>query len=99
MLALQPVAQAFGPGAGPGDDAKLVHKLMVMDCGQMDPDHCVDFDDCTAGSHSGCDSKSKTSLLAPTSINNASGNIYIARPVDRYFSHLTELILRPPRNA
>ena len=92
MLALQPVA-------GTGDAGNVSHDLMVMDCGQLDPNHCVNFDNCASGSHSSCDSKTKTSLTTPVSINNSSSNIYDARTGDRYSSHHAELLLRPPKNA
>jgi len=97
VLALLPVAQAIGPLAGTGDADTSSHDLVLMDCGQIDPDHCVDFGNCASGSHISCDSKSKTSLHIPVSVKNSSGNIYTARAVDRYSSHLTELLLRPPK--
>ena len=99
MLALLPVAQAMGPGVGTEGTEKVSHDLMVMDCGQFDPDHCVDFDNCASGSHTSCESKTKTSLPILVSIDHRNRSSYIFRSNERFTSHYTELFLRPPRNA
>lgn len=99
MLALLPVAQAIGPVIAAGDAGQVSHDLMLMDCGQMDPNHCVDHDNCAWGNHSSCDSKTKTSSPSLELIINPGVNFYNAREDDRYSSHQTALILRPPRNA
>ena len=98
-LALLPVAQAMGPDASTADAGKVSQDLVIMDCGHVNPDHCVNVDDCAAGNHSNCDSKTKTSLPTLESIINPAVSFYSARQGDRYSSHQTALILRPPRNA
>jgi len=99
VLALLPVAQAIEPVIAAGDAGQAPHDLILMDCGQMDPDHCVDHDNCASGNHSSCDSKTKTSLPALELIINPGVNCFNVGEDDRYSSHQTALILRPPRNT
>ena len=99
MLALLPVAQAIGAVVDTADGGKAGHEMAVMDCGQVDPNHCIDYDNCASGSHNSCDSKTKTSLSVPVTINSSSRSIYAALSSERYSSHHAERLLRPPRNA
>jgi hypothetical protein len=99
MLALMPVAQAIEPVIAAGDAGQMSHDHMLMDCGQVDPDHCIDFDDCASGNHNGCDSKTKTGLISLEFIIYPDLTFYDSREDDRYSSHQSALILRPPRNA
>jgi hypothetical protein len=99
VLALQPVAQAISPVAGTADVGKASHDMTMMDCGQVDSNHCVDHDNCAYGGHSNCDSKTKASLFVPASINSSSRNIYTARSTERYSSHHSKRLLRPPRDT
>jgi hypothetical protein len=99
MLALQPAAQAIGPVGGTANAGEVSHDLVMMDCGQVDPDHCIDYDNCASGSHSSCDSKTRTSLFVLVSISSSSRSIYSACSAERYSSHHVERLLRPPRNA
>jgi len=99
ILALLPVAQAISPAVSSGETGTLMHDLVVMDCGQVDPNHCVDFDTCTSGGHSNCDTKTKSTLLLPTLPEYPDRQAYNAHPLGLYLSHHAELFLRPPRNA
>ena len=99
VLALQPVAQAISSTVTPIEAGQSSHELMVMDCGQVDPDHCVDFGSCASGVHTSCDSKTKTTLSLPTLTEPPNSRIYSSHPPDQYFSHPAELLLRPPRKA
>jgi hypothetical protein len=99
MLALQPVAQAIGPVVSRADSGEASQDMSMMDCGQLEHNHCVDHDNCASGSHSSCDSKSRMSSSVPLSIRSSSKNIYSACSTERYSSHHTERLLRPPRNT
>jgi hypothetical protein len=99
MLALQPVAQAIGPVVSTTDAGKVSHHMITMDCGQVDPNHCIDHDSCASGSHSSCDSKTRTSLFVLVSIDSSGRITYAAGSAERYTSHHAERLLRPPRNA
>ena len=95
-LALLPAAQAVSPAAAPADAA---HDLMVMDCGEVDPNHCIDYDSCVSGSHASCDVKSKSTQLLPESVERPRGQVYAAHPTERYSSNYADILLRPPRIA
>ena len=99
VLALLPVAQAISPAGSSGEAGTLMQDPVVMDCGQVDPNHCVDFDTCTSGGHSNCDSKTKTTLLLPATTEYPDRHVYNAHPPGLYSSHHSKLFLRPPRNA
>ena len=96
-LALQPVAQAIGPAVDTGDAGKLMHEL--MDCGHVDPRHCVDFDSCVSGSHTNGDAKSRPSLVTLIPFNPSNGITYTNHLDERYSSYPAEILLRPPRSA
>ncbi len=98
-LALLPVAQAIGPLAAPADSAGHAHESMVMDCGQVDPGHCVDFESCVSGSHASCDANFKSTHFVPGSTDRLHGQVYAPQPPDHYLSRPAERLLRPPRNA
>jgi hypothetical protein len=99
VLALQPVAQAISPTAVPIETDQSSHVRMIMDCGQVDPNHCVDYEICVSGGHTSCDSKTKSTLLLPALPEHPESHIYLSHPPGQYISHLAELLLRPPRNA
>ena len=99
ILALQPVAQAISPTIAPVETGQTSHELTIMDCGQMDPNHCVDFETCASGGHTSCDSKTKSTLLLPALTEHAVSRIYNSYPPGQYLSHHAELLIRPPRNA
>ena len=99
VLALLPVAQAIGLTASTGETGTSMQDLIVMDCGQVDPNHCADFDTCASGSHSSCDTKTKSTLLLPVPSEYPDRHVYNTNSPDQYASHLAELFLRPPRNA
>ncbi len=99
VLAFLPVAQAMSPAAGAPEAGQMSHELMNMDCGQMDPRHCVDFEICTSAGHASCDSKTKSTLVLPALMKNNDTRVYNTQPLSQYFSHHAELLLRPPRNA
>ena len=95
-LALLPVAQAVNPAGAPADTA---HDLMLMDCGEVDPVHCIDFNSCAAGSHASCDAKTKSAQLPAQPADLPRGQVYTAHPPKRYLSYCADLLLRPPRIA
>jgi hypothetical protein len=99
MLVLQPAAQAIVAITGSADAGKPAHHLVTMDCGQIDPGHCVDHDNCAAGNHGGCDSISKVSSNIPALITIAGIDIYDRPLIDRFSSHHTDILLRPPQNS
>jgi len=99
MLALQPAAQSIGPIAGSADAGKPAHDLAMMDCGQVDSHHCVDHDNCAAGNHGSCDSISKVSANTPVLMTVAHSDTYGRSLVDRFSSHHTDILLRPPQNS
>jgi hypothetical protein len=100
VLALNPAAQAIGPLVAPADaPAHHEHGSMIMDCGQLDPANCVDFDSCASGSHANCDAKTKSSLFLPQLADHPRGQLYMAHPPDSYLSLFFLMIRRPPRNA
>lgn len=99
ILALQPVAQAIGPTVGPVENGQTSHESMIMDCGQVDPSHCVDFNNCAAGGHTGCDSKTKSNLLLPALTVQPVTRVFNSYHSSQYLSHHAERLLRPPRNA
>jgi len=99
VLALQPVAQAISPTVGPVEANQTLHEQTNMDCGQVDPNHCVDVETCVSGGHSSCDSKFKSTLLLPALREHPDNSAYNFHPLSQYFSHHAELLLRPPRNA
>ena len=98
-LVMLPVAQAVDPVVAPADSDRPGHALMVMDCGQLDPKHCIDFETCFAGSHASCDAKFESTQLLPQSMDQPRDQAFTSHPPDRYLSYLAELLLRPPRNA
>ncbi|HEY5739875.1 MAG TPA: hypothetical protein VIW27_09125, partial [Gammaproteobacteria bacterium] len=63
-LVLLPVTQAMSPDAAP---AEHDHASMVMDCGHVDPGHCIDFASCVSGSHASCDTNLKAAQVLPKS--------------------------------
>ena len=99
VLALQPVAQAISPTVGPVGTDQTSHELTIMDCGQVDPNHCVDFETCVSGGHTSCDSNTKSTLLLPALTEHADSRIYNSNPPNQYLSHHAELLIRPPRDA
>ena len=99
MLVLQPVAQAISPIAGSADAGKPAHDSLMMDCAQVDHHHCVDHDNCAAGNHGSCDSISKVSSNTPVLITIAGSDMYDRSLVDRFSSHHTDLLLRPPQSS
>lgn len=99
VLALHPVAQAISPTVGPVQTGQTSHELTIMDCGQVDPNHCVDFENCVSGGHTSCDSKSKSTLSLPALTEHPDSHIFNSLPPGQYLSHHAELLLRPPRNA
>jgi len=99
VLALQPVAQAISPTVGPVETGQASHELTIMDCDQVDPNHCVDFETCVSGGHSSCDSKTKSNLLLPALTEHPVARVYNSYPPSQFLSHHAELLLRPPRNA
>ena len=99
VLAFLPVAQAMSPVAGSTEAGQMSHELMNMDCEQMDPRHCVDFESCTSAGHTSCDSKTKSTLLLPVLMKSNDTHVYNTQPLSQYFSYHAELLLRPPRNA
>jgi len=99
VLALQPVAQAISPTVGPVETVQTSHELTIMDCGQVDPNHCVDFETCVSGGHSNCDSKTKSNLLLPALTEHPAARVYHPYPPSQFLSHHAELLLRPPKNA
>jgi len=99
MLAAQPVAQAFAPLAGSAHAGAPVHDPAMMDCGQAGPGYCLDHDNCASGNHGSCDSLAKASSNIPASITVSRGDLYGRCRADRYSSHHTDILLRPPQNA
>jgi hypothetical protein len=103
VLTLLPVAQAMSMVAGSPEasqkTSRMSHALMNMDCGQMDPNQCVDFDTCASTGHTSCDSKTKSTLMLPALTINRDTHVYSAQSIRQYSSHHTELLLRPPRNV
>ena len=98
-LGLHPVAQAVSPLVAPAEAPAHAHELMIMDCGQVDPGHCIDFESCISGSHANCDTTGKSPLPASESTSQPRVRVYASHPPDRYQSHHAELLLRPPRYA
>lgn len=98
-MALLPAAQAIGPAAMPADSDRHAHELMVMDCGQVDPDHCIDFENCASGSHASCDAQSKSTQYTPELLDRPRSQIYLSHLAESYLSYHAKLLLRPPRNA
>jgi hypothetical protein len=99
VLALQPVAQAISPTVVPIETGQSSHGLMVIDCGQVDSNNCVDYETCVSGGHTSCDSKTKSTLLLPALPEHPEGRIFNSHLPGQYLSHPAELLLRPPRNA
>lgn len=99
VLGLYPVAQAVGPLVAPADTPAHEHHSMIMDCGQLDPGHCIDFDSCVSGSHASCDASAKATPSSPKTAGQPISQAYAPRPPERFLSHHPELLLRPPRNA
>lgn len=99
VLVLHPAAQAIGPIADSADAGKPAHDLVMMHCGQVDPHHCVDHDNCASGNHGSCDSISKVSSNTPVLITIAASDIYDRPLVDRFSSHHTDILLRPPQDS
>ena len=95
-LAFLPVAQAVTPAVAP---AKIAHDRMAMDCGHVDPGHCIDFDSCVSGSHASCDANLEATSTAPEPADRPAGNDFAAASPERFLSHQAERLLRPPRNA
>ena len=98
-LGLHPVAQAVSPLVAPADAPGHVHESMVMDCGQVDPRNCIDFETCVSGGHANCDTKTESSLLLSQTPDHPRGEVYASHPADRYLSHHVGTLLRPPRKA
>jgi hypothetical protein len=99
VLALQPVAQAISPIIGQMETDQTSHQQMTMDCGQVDPNDCVGFETCFSSGHTGCDNKSKSTLLFPALSEPLHSRIFNLHPPGQYLSHHAELLIRPPRNA
>jgi len=95
-LVLLPVAQAMGPDPAP---AQHDHGSMVMDCGHVDPGHCVDFDACVSASHASCDTGLEAAQVVARSADRPPGDAYVADLTERILSHHSERLLRPPRNT
>ncbi|HKJ49979.1 MAG TPA: hypothetical protein VKB27_00685 [Gammaproteobacteria bacterium] len=95
-LAFLPVAQAVTPVAVPGE---IAHDQMAMDGDHVDPGHCVDFDACVCLSHASCDANLEATSTAPEPADRPTGNDFTADSPERFLSHHTERLLRPPRNA
>ena len=103
VLALQPVAHAIGPIVGPVEPGQTSHDPMTMDCGHVDPNHCVDLETGVSGGHASghasCDSKTKSTFRLPALVEHADISVYHSHHPDQYLSHHADLLLRPPRNA
>lgn len=103
VLALQPVAHAIGPMVGPVESGHSSHDQMTMECGHVDPDHCVDRDVCFSGGHASghasCDSKTKPTFRLPALAGHPQNHVYNSDHPGQYLSHNPDLLLRPPKNA
>lgn len=98
VMALLPAAQAAGLNM-PAASERQAHGLMAMDCGQLDPGHCIDFENCASGGHSSCDAQTKSTQLPPQPMDRPRSRVYVSHAANSYLSHHAELLLRPPRNA
>ncbi len=95
-LVFLPVAQAMSPNAAPAEHG---HGIMVMDCGQVDPAHCIDFDACVSDNHASCDLNLKAAQVLSNSLVPPGTDTYARDLAERILSHHPERLLRPPRNA
>lgn len=95
-LVLLPVTQAMSADAAPVEHD---HASMGMDCGHVDPGHCVDFAACVTGSHASCDTKLKAAQVLPKSADLPGSQAYLQDFAEHFLSHHPELLLRPPRIA
>ena len=84
VLALQPVAQAISPTVGQVENGQTPHELTIMDCGQVDPNNCIDFATCISGGHTSCDSKTKSNLLLPVLTEHPVTRVYNSYPPSRF---------------
>ena len=95
-LVLLPVTQSMSPDAAP---AEHDHASMVMNCGHVDPGHCIDFAACVSGSHASCDTNLKAAQVLTKSADLPASRAYAPDLAEHFLSHHPELLLRPPRIA
>ena len=95
-LVVLPVAQAANPDAA---FAGYAHESLSMDCGHIDPGHCIDFDSCMSGDLESCDTNFKATQVLAKSMTRPPGFVYTPDFAERFMSYQPELLLRPPRNA
>jgi hypothetical protein len=95
-LVLLPVTQSMSPDAAPVEHD---HASMGMDCGHVDPGHCVDFAACVTGNHASCDTNLKAAQVLPRPADLSGSQAYTLDLAEHFLSRHPELLLRPPRIA